>query len=95
MKQLIVGMALAGLMTGSAGAQTQVEHYQMVTVPASRSEAFPEVFLLDTTTGQTWSLLQAVGHSVEWSPVRYWTGQALPAVPLPPSPDTIGPANPR
>jgi len=95
MKQLIAGMVLAGLMTGSAEAQTQVGRYQIVTAPPAQSQLSPEVYLLDTTTGQAWTLFETPGQATEWLPLRYWAGQGRPMAPLPPSPDTIGPANRR
>jgi hypothetical protein len=86
----------AGLLTllaamASAQAQTpQVGRYQMVAVPASQSQTFPETLLLDTATGQTWILYHETGQSIEWLPLRFSAGKDRAQTPLPPSPDAVG-----
>jgi hypothetical protein len=51
----LLAMLLAGL-ASAHGAEVQVGRYQMIAVPASQFQTFPETLLLDTTTGQTWML---------------------------------------
>ena len=85
----LIPMALAT--TASAyGQETQVGRYQMVAVPASQSQTFPETLLLDTTTGQSWILYHETGQSIEWQPLRFSVGRDRPLTPLPPSPDAVG-----
>ena len=57
-------LALATLLVaaGSAhGQQSQAGRYQMVAVPASQSQTFPEALMLDTATGQSWILITRRG----------------------------------
>jgi hypothetical protein len=68
----------------------QAGRYQTVAVPASQSQTFPEVFLLDTATGQTWKLFHESGQLIQWLPVRFSVGKDQPMTPLPPSPDAVG-----
>ena len=84
-----LAMLLAAM--GSAQAQApQVGRYQMVAVPASQSQTFPETLLLDTATGQTWILYHETGQSIQWLPLRFSAGKDRPTTPLPPSPDAVG-----
>ena len=77
--------------TGSAHGQApQVGRYQMVAVPASQSQTFPETLLLDTGTGQTWILYHETGQAIQWVPLRFSAGKDRPSTPLPPSPDAVG-----
>jgi hypothetical protein len=94
---MLIQKTAAGLLltllaaTGSAHGQTPlVGRYQMVAVPASQSQTFPETLLLDTATGQTWILYHETGQSIEWLPLRFSAGKDRPATPLPPSPDAVG-----
>jgi hypothetical protein len=84
---------LAILLAATAGAdgqEMQVGRYQMVAVPASQSQTFPETLLLDTATGQSWILYHETGQSIEWQPLRFSAGRDRPLTPLPPSPDAVG-----
>ncbi len=76
---------LAALLAASASAQgeepqagPQVGRYQMVAVPASQSQTFPETLLLDTVTGQTWILYHETGQAIEWLPLRFSAGKDRP-----------------
>src|SRR6202044_1926614 len=91
MKKLVMLLAMVLVSMASARAQEpQVGRYQMIAVPASQSQAFPETLLLDTATGQTWILYHETGQSIEWLPLRFSAGKDRPATPLPPSPDAVG-----
>ena len=86
-------VALAAfLAAGSASGQErpQVGRYQLVAVPASQAQTFPETLLLDTATGQTWMLYHETGQAIEWLPLRFSAGKDRPATALPPSPDAVG-----
>jgi hypothetical protein len=68
MQKLIWGLPatlLAGL-ASAHGAEAQVGRYQMVAVPASQSQTFPETLLIDTATGQSWILYHETGQSITW-----------------------------
>ena len=82
-------MLLAGL-ASAHGSEVQVGRYQMIAVPASQSQTFPQTLLMDTATGQTWILYHETGQSIEWLPLRFSAGKDRPATPLPPSPDAVG-----
>jgi hypothetical protein len=82
-----LAMFLASL-TSAHGAELQVGRYQMIAVPASQSQTFPETLLMDTATGQTWILYHETGQSIEWLPLRFSAGKDRPATPLPP--DAVG-----
>ena len=84
-----LAMLLASL-TSAHCAEQQVGRYQMIAVPASQSQTFPETLLMDTATGQTWILYHETGQSIEWLPLRFSAGKDRPATPLPPSPDAVG-----
>ena len=91
MKKLVMLPAMVLVSMASARAQEpQVGRYQMIAVPASQSQTFPETLLLDTASGQTWILYHETGQSIEWLPLRFSAGKDQPASPLPPSPDAIG-----
>jgi hypothetical protein len=91
MKKLVMLLAMVLVSMASARAQEpQVGRYQMVAVPASQSQTFPETLLLDTASGQTWILYHETGQSIEWLPLRFWGGKDRPQTPLPPSPDAVG-----
>jgi hypothetical protein len=92
MQKTAAGLLLTLLAaTGSAHGQApQVGRYQMVAVPASQSQTFPETLLLDTATGQTWILYHETGQAIEWLPLRFSAGKDRPQTPLPPSPDAVG-----
>jgi acetyl esterase/lipase len=58
------------LAAGSADAQqAQIGRYQMVAVPASQAQTFPEALLLDTATGQSWMLYHETGQAIQWLPL--------------------------
>ena len=92
MKKAIVVAAVTFLASVQAAPaqQTAIGRYQMVPAPASTSQTLPEVFLLDTATGQTWKLLHDPGQTIQWLPVRYAIGKDRPMTPLPPPPDVVG-----
>jgi hypothetical protein len=91
LKPILALIPIALATNGSAyGQETQVGRYQMVAVPASQSQTFPETLLLDTTTGQSWILYHETGQSIEWQPLRFSAGRDRPLTPLPPSPDAVG-----
>jgi hypothetical protein len=91
MKKLVMLLAMVLVSMASARAQEpQVGRYQMIAVPASQSQTFPETLLLDTASGQTWILYHETGQSIEWLPLRFWGGKDRPQTPLPPSPDAVG-----
>jgi hypothetical protein len=85
--------ALALLLAASAGAhgeEPKIGRYQMVAVPASQAQTFPEALLLDTATGQSWMLYHETGQPIQWLPLPFWTGKDRPVRPLPPSPEVVG-----
>ena len=91
MKKLVMLPAMVLVSMASARAQEpQVGRYQMIAVPASQSQTFPETLLLDTASGQTWILYHETGQSIQWLPLRFSAGKDRPATPLPPSPDAVG-----
>jgi hypothetical protein len=90
-KPVAAPFAMLLAVTASAhGQEPQVGRYQMVAVPASQSQTFPETLLLDTGTGQTWILYHETGQAIQWLPLRFSAGKDRPATPLPPSPDAVG-----
>ncbi len=92
MRKLV--LALVAMLLGATGSghgqEAPVGRYQMVAVPASQSQTFPETLLMDTATGQTWMLYHETGQSIVWLPIRFSAGKDRPATPLPPSPDAVG-----
>jgi hypothetical protein len=88
-----VAASLAMLLSATAGARAEelkVGRYQMVAVPASQAQTFPEALLLDTATGQSWLLYHETGQAIQWLPLPFWAGKDRPARPLPPPPDASG-----
>lgn len=82
--------AMLSAATGSAyGQQPQIGRYQMVAVPASQSQTFPEALLLDTATGQSWMLYHETGRAIQWFPLPFLSAKDRPAF-LPPPPDAVG-----
>jgi hypothetical protein len=81
---------LPAVIESAHGEEPHVGRYQMVAVPASQSQTFPETLLVDTATGQTWILYHETGQLIEWLPLRFSAGKDRPGTPLPPSPDTVG-----
>jgi hypothetical protein len=77
---------LLGAMGSAQSEETQVGRYQMVAVPASQSQTFPEALLLDTATGQTWMLYHETGRAIQWFPLPFSSAKDRPAF-LPPPPD--------
>ena len=77
---------------GAHGEEPKAGRYQMVAVPASQAQTFPEALLLDTATGQSWLLYHETGQAIEWLPLPFWGGKDRPASPLPPPPDAAGPS---
>ena len=91
MQKAVVALVMLLAATASVrGQESQTGRYQMVAVPASQSQTFPETLLLDTSTGQTWILYHETGQAIQWVPLRFSAGKDRPATPLPPSPDAIG-----
>ena len=93
MKQAIAALALIALagVEGGHAEPAQAGRYQMIAVPASPNQTFPEVFLLDTATGQNWKLFHETGQPIQWLPVRFGAGKDRPAAFLPPPPETSDP----
>jgi hypothetical protein len=89
-KPVVVLVMLLTATASAHGQEPQGGRYQMVAVPASQSQTFPETLLLDTATGQTWILYHETGQSIQWLPLRFSAGKDRPATPLPPSPDAVG-----
>jgi hypothetical protein len=90
MRKLILGPValLSALMASAHGEETQVGRYQMVAVPASQSQTFPQTLLLDTVTGRSWILYHETGQSIEWLPLRFSGGKDQPPPTLAPPSDT-------
>jgi hypothetical protein len=90
-KLVLAPMAMLLAAVASAhGEEPQAGRYQMVAVPASQSQTFPQTLLLDTATGQTWILYHETGQAIQWLPLRFSAGTVRPQTPLPPSPDAVG-----
>jgi len=81
-----LALALACL-PGLAAAQPQPTGRYQVTTAAGTP---PTIIMHDTSTGQSWVLVQTPGPPVQWAPVRFW-GPASTLTPLPPTPTTVGP----
>ena len=91
LKPVLALVTLSFAVAGTAyGQEPQIGRYQMVAVPASQSQTFPQTLLLDTATGQTWILYHETGQAIQWLPLRFSAGADRPATPLPPSPDAVG-----
>ena len=73
----LLAMALLGV-AGAHGQEARVGRYQMVAVPASQSQTFPQTLLLGH---HYWADLDPVprdgaGHSMASPPVFGWNGSA-------------------
>jgi hypothetical protein len=69
--------------------EAPIGRYQMVAVPASQAQTFPEALLLDTATGQTWMLYHETGRAIRWFPLPFSSGKDRSTF-LPPRPDAGG-----
>ena len=76
-------------LAGSPGG-SKIGRYQMVAVPASQAQTFPEALLLDTVTGQSWMLYHETGQPIQWLPLPFWAGKDRPITALPPPPEAVG-----
>jgi len=87
-------VALLGLVwfaaAGAHGEEPKIGRYQMVAVPASQAQTFPEALLLDTATGRSWMLYHETGQPIQWLPLPFWAGKDRPITPLPPPPEAVG-----
>jgi hypothetical protein len=70
--------------------EPKIGRYQMVAVPASQAQTFPEALLLDTATGRSWMLYHETGQPIQWLPLPFWAGKDRPITPLPPSAEAAG-----
>lgn len=86
-KPVVMLLAMLSAAGTAHAEQPQVGRYQMVAVPASQSQTFPQTLLLDTSTGQTWILYHESGQAIQWLPLPFWVGKDRSSVPLPPPPD--------
>ena len=78
-KLVLAPMAMLLAAVASAhGEEPQAGRYQMVAVPASQSQTFPQTLLLDTATGQTWILYHETGQAIQWLPLRFSAGTDRP-----------------
>ncbi len=83
---LAPALALLACLPGPAAAQPQPTGRYQVTATAGSP---PTVVMHDTTTGQSWVLVQTPGPPVQWAPLRFWApDNRLTA--LPPTPTTVG-----
>lgn len=90
MQKPVVALIMLLAATASAhGQEPQVGRYQMVAVPASQSQTFPEALLLDTATGQTWMLYHETGRAIQWFPLPFSSAKDRPVF-LPPPPEAGG-----
>ena len=90
-KLVLAPLAMLLVAVASAhGEEPQAGRYQMVAVPASQSQTFPQTLLLDTATGQTWILYHETGQAIQWLPLRFSAERTGLRTPLPPSPDAVG-----
>ena len=89
-KSTLALVTMLAAVPSAHGEELRVGRYQMVAVPASQAQTFPETLLLDTATGQTWILYHETGQSIEWLPLRFSAGKDQRQTPLPPSPDAVG-----
>jgi len=86
-KPVVMLLAMLSAAGTAHAEQPQVGRYQMVAVPASQSQTFPQTLLLDTSTGQTWILYHESGQAIQWLPLPFWAGKDRSPAPLPPPPD--------
>jgi len=90
-KPVVALLGLFWFATASAhGEEPKIGRYQMVAVPASQAQTFPEALLLDTATGQSWMLYHETGQPIQWLPLPFWAGKDQPITPLPPPPEAVG-----
>ena len=85
MKWVFLALAPAALLAGTqpAGAQeSRDQRYQIVAVPGTQT-AQAGVYLLNTNTGQSWSLVRETN---EWTPLKYWVAPGKQSA-LPPRAD--------
>ena len=83
-------VALVTMTGGARGEEPRAGRYQMVAVPASQAQTFPEALLLDTATGQSWLLYHETGRAIQWIPLPFAAGKDRPATFLPLPPDAAG-----
>ncbi len=88
-KPTLALVAMLAAVASAYGEETQVGRYQMVAVPASQSQTFPEALLLDTATGQTWMLYHETGRAIQWFPLPFSSAKDRPSF-LPPPPEAAG-----
>lgn len=70
-RALLPRVIAAAACLATPGAPVAVaQTYQIVTVPGTQSVQ-PGVYLLNTSTGQSWSLARETN---EWTPLKYWIG---------------------
>jgi len=90
-KPVVALLGLFWFATASArGEEPKIGRYQMVAVPASQAQTFPEALLLDTATGRSWMLYHETGQPIQWLPLPFWAGKDRPITPLPPPPEVVG-----
>jgi len=83
---------------GRIAAEPTPGRFAATAVPGAAG-ASPLVILLDTATGQSWTLVQLPGPPLHWAPLRFWgpggaagsgTGRPPELAPLPPGPAGVG-----
>jgi len=89
LKPALASVAMLTAMASVRAEETHVGRYQLVAVPASQSQTFPEALLLDTATGQTWMLYHETGRAIQWFPLPFSSAKDRPVF-LPPPPDAVG-----
>ena len=57
-------VVLVTMTAAARGEEPRAGRYQMVAVPASQAQTFPEALLLDTATGQSWLLYHETGRAI-------------------------------
>jgi hypothetical protein len=87
LKPTLALVAMLAAVASAPAQESKVGRYQMVAVPASQAQTFPEALLLDTATGQTWMLYHETGRAIQWLPLPFSAGKDRPAF-LPPPPPT-------
>ena len=92
MRLFHIALAAAAALPAAAGpaAAQQSGRYQVTAVPGAAGGQ-PTVVMLDTATGQSWTLVQTPGPPVQWAPLRFWTPGNPPTLsPLPSPPAAVG-----